>query len=52
MAKYVVDQLTKEMGDRDIEINSSKVLIMGLSFKENCPDIRNSKVLDLSLIHI
>ena len=47
MAKYVVDQLTKEMGDRDIEINSSKVLIMGLSFKENCPDIRNSKVLDI-----
>ena len=47
MAKYVVDQLIKEMGDRDIEINSSKVLIMGLSFKENCPDIRNSKVLDI-----
>ena len=47
MAKYVVDQLIKEMGDRGIEINSSKVLIMGLSFKENCPDIRNSKVLDI-----
>ena len=47
MAKYVVDQLIKEMRDRDIEINSSKVLIMGLSFKENCPDIRNSKVLDI-----
>jgi len=47
MGKYVVDQLIKEMERKDIEINSSKVLIMGLTFKENCPDLRNSKVVDI-----
>ena len=47
MGKYVVDKLIKEMEDKDIEINSSKVLVMGLTFKENCPDLRNSKVLDI-----
>ena len=47
MGKYVVDKLIKAMEDKDIEINSSKVLVMGLTFKENCPDLRNSKVADI-----
>lgn len=47
MAAYVSGQLLKEMTKRKIKIGGSKVLILGMSFKENCPDIRNSKVFDI-----
>ena len=47
MGKYVSGQLLKKMLGSNIEINQSKVLIMGLSFKENCPDIRNTRVIDI-----
>ncbi len=47
MAKWVVDQLILEMCRKDISIKSSNILILGFSFKENCPDIRNTKVLDI-----
>jgi len=47
MGKYVVSQLMKEMIAKDIAPKSSKVLVMGLAFKENCPDIRNTKVIDI-----
>ena len=47
MAKYVVSQLVKKMINEKIDVNSSRVLVMGLAFKENCPDIRNSKVIDI-----
>tara|TARA_X000000950_G_scaffold41957_1_gene46116 strand:+ start:3155 stop:4546 length:1392 start_codon:yes stop_codon:yes gene_type:complete len=47
MAKWVVDQLILEMCRKDIAIKSSNILILGFSFKENCPDIRNTKVLDM-----
>ncbi|MDA7814590.1 nucleotide sugar dehydrogenase [Candidatus Pelagibacter sp.] len=47
MSLYVVDRLTKAMKDRKINISNSNVLIMGLTFKENCPDTRNTKVIDI-----
>ena len=49
MASYVVSQLIKKMVSKKIELVSSRVLIMGVAFKENCPDIRNSKVIDIAL---
>ena len=47
MAQWVVDQLILEMCRKDISIKSSNILILGFSFKENCPDIRNTKVFDI-----
>ena len=46
-AKWVISELVKEMVKRDIRINSSQILILGFTFKENCPDDRNTKVIDL-----
>ena len=47
MGAYVVNQLIKSMIRRRIEIEGARVLIMGLAFKENCPDIRNTRVADI-----
>ncbi|MFT5756241.1 MAG: UDP-N-acetyl-D-galactosamine dehydrogenase [Alteromonadaceae bacterium] len=47
MGEYVVSQLTKAMIKRDLKINGANVLVMGLTFKENCPDVRNTKVVDI-----
>ena len=47
MASYVASQLIKAMSNRDIKVCGAKILILGFTFKENCPDIRNSKVADL-----
>lgn len=47
MGAYVASQLVKAMTKRSIQVNGAKVLIMGLSFKENCPDVRNTKVIDI-----
>ena len=47
MGSYVVSQLVKKMINEKIEVRGSRVLLMGLTFKENCPDIRNSKVIDI-----
>lgn len=47
MAKYIANKLVKSMITKDQKIKDSKVLIMGITFKENCPDIRNTKVIDL-----
>jgi len=47
MAKTVVATLVKEMLSRSIQVKDSNVLVMGLTFKENCPDIRNTKVTDV-----
>jgi UDP-N-acetyl-D-galactosamine dehydrogenase len=47
MGSYVASQLIKKMIDNKIEVSGSRVLIMGLTFKENCPDIRNTKVIDI-----
>lgn len=47
MGEYVVSQVVKRMLKRRIHIEDANVLILGLTFKENCPDIRNTKVVDL-----
>ena len=47
MSFFIADQVTKLMTKKDISLNGSNILIMGLAFKENCPDIRNTKVADL-----
>ena len=47
MAKNVVSRLVKEMIKEGIDVGVSRVLIMGLTFKENCPDLRNTKVVDI-----
>ncbi len=47
MSKYVAERLVFSMKKKNIKVKNSKILIMGLTFKENCPDIRNSKIFDL-----
>lgn len=47
MASYVVSRLIKEMIKKGITVSGSKVLVLGLTFKENCPDLRNTKVIDI-----
>jgi UDP-N-acetyl-D-galactosamine dehydrogenase len=47
MGAYVASQLVKAMLKRRIQVEGSRVLIMGLAFKENCPDLRNTKVIDI-----
>ena len=47
MGGYVVTQLVKTMIKKRIQVEGAKVLILGLSFKENCPDVRNTKVIDI-----
>jgi UDP-N-acetyl-D-galactosamine dehydrogenase len=48
MGKYVANKLIKTMVETNIPIERSKVLIMGLTFKENCPDMRNTRVFDIA----
>lgn len=47
MGAYVAGQLVKAMLKRRIQVNGARVLIMGLTFKENCPDLRNTRVVDV-----
>jgi UDP-N-acetyl-D-galactosamine dehydrogenase len=47
MGAYVASQMIKAMLKRKIQISGSKVLVLGLTFKENCPDLRNSRVIDV-----
>ncbi|WP_439889379.1 Vi polysaccharide biosynthesis UDP-N-acetylglucosamine C-6 dehydrogenase TviB [Pseudomonas sp. MBLB4123] len=47
MGAYVVSQLVKGMLKRRIHVDGARVLVMGLTFKENCPDLRNTKVVDI-----
>lgn len=47
MGTYVVAQLVKAMVKRRIHVEGAKVLVMGITFKENCPDLRNSRVVDI-----
>lgn len=47
MGSYVAAQVTRLMTRRRIPIVGARVLVMGLSFKENCPDLRNSRVIDV-----
>lgn len=47
MGAYVANQLVKRMLKKRIQVDGARVLILGLAFKENCPDLRNSRVVDL-----
>lgn len=47
MGAYVVTQLIKKMIKKKIQVEGARVLLLGLSFKENCPDIRNTKIIDI-----
>lgn len=47
MGAYVAGQLVKAMVRRRIQVDGARVLIMGLTFKENCPDQRNTRVIDI-----
>ena len=47
MGNYVVSQLVKQMLKKRIQVEGANVLVMGLTFKENCPDLRNTKVVDI-----
>ncbi len=47
MGHYVVERLIKILGNKGIDINNARVLIMGFTFKENCPDLRNTRIIDI-----
>ena len=47
MALYVAQEITKLMTSKRIHVKDSRALVLGVTFKENCPDIRNSKVVDV-----
>jgi len=47
MGLYAASQLVKTLAVKGVILNKSKILIMGFTFKENCPDIRNTKVVDI-----
>ncbi len=47
MGAYVVDEVIKLMARKGINVAGSRALVMGITFKENCPDVRNTKVMDI-----
>lgn len=47
MGAYVASQLVKAMMKKRIQVDGSRVLVMGLTFKENCPDLRNTRIVDV-----
>jgi len=47
MGKYVAEQTVKQMIANDLSVKGAPVIVLGMTFKENCPDIRNSKVIDV-----
>ncbi|MHA3045085.1 nucleotide sugar dehydrogenase [Riemerella anatipestifer] len=47
MGKYVAEQVIKAMIKKDIPVNNAEVLMLGITFKENCPDVRNTKIVDV-----
>jgi UDP-N-acetyl-D-galactosamine dehydrogenase len=47
MGKYVATEIIKLMIRKDIQVKGSSILILGFTFKENCPDVRNTKVIDI-----
>lgn len=47
MASHVAAEVVKRMLKKNLPVNSSKALILGITFKENCPDVRNTKVIDI-----
>ncbi|MDF2177495.1 Vi polysaccharide biosynthesis UDP-N-acetylglucosamine C-6 dehydrogenase TviB [Aliiglaciecola sp. CAU 1673] len=47
MGEYVVSELVKSMIKKGIQVQGARVLVLGLTFKENCPDLRNTRVVDI-----
>ncbi len=47
MGKYVASEVIKLMVQKDIRVKGSKILVLGITFKENCPDVRNTKAVDV-----
>jgi len=47
MGDYVASEVVKLMIKKDIRVKDAKVLVLGVTFKENCPDVRNTKVVDV-----
>lgn len=47
MGAHIASRVIKLMTQNDLPVNKAKVLVLGITFKENCPDIRNSKVIDV-----
>ena len=47
MGDYVASQVIKLMIEKDIKIKNSNILMLGITFKENCPDVRNTKIVDV-----
>ena len=47
MGGYIVSQLVKAMTKKRIQVDAARILVMGLAFKENCPDLRNTRVVDV-----
>jgi UDP-N-acetyl-D-galactosamine dehydrogenase len=47
MGAYVVAQVVKAMTKRRLQVDGARILVMGLTFKENCPDLRNTRVVDI-----
>lgn len=47
MGQYVVSQMVKAMMKKRIQVQGARVLVMGLAFKENCPDLRNTRIVDI-----
>lgn len=47
MGQYVASQVIKTMIKKNIAVNNAKILMLGITFKENCPDVRNTKIVDV-----
>jgi len=47
MGAYVAQQVVKLMAQRDLPLRDARILILGLTFKENCPDLRNTRIVDI-----
>lgn len=47
MGKYIAGEVIKQMINNDLSVKNAKVLMLGITFKENCPDIRNTKAIDI-----
>jgi UDP-N-acetyl-D-galactosamine dehydrogenase len=47
MGPYVARELVRELAGREVPVQGARVLVMGLAFKENCPDFRNTRVIDI-----
>ena len=47
MGRYVASEVAKLMIQRDVEVKGAEILVLGITFKENCPDVRNTKAVDL-----